>query len=123
KTPDGHPRDNLIVLRTFSKAYGLAGLRAGYALGASELIAPLRTASTPFGVNALAARAALAALEEAAYTDEVVASVIEERSRVVDALREQGWQIGDPQGNFYWLPIGEHSQEFAAEALASGFTA
>lgn len=113
---------NVIALRTFSKAYGLAGLRVGYAMGPAELIGQLRSAATPFGVNQLAAGAALAALEERAYTTSVVTSVIEERSRIVAELREQGWNVGDPQGNFYWLPIGEHSTEFAAEALAAGFT-
>lgn len=122
RTPGGL-RGNLIVLQTFSKAYGLAGLRVGYGLGPERLISPLRTASTPFGVNALAQRAALAGLASSDYTENVVAEVVAERTRVVEALREQGWDVGDPQGNFYWLPIAERSHAFAAEALASGFTA
>lgn len=113
---------NLIALRTFSKAYGLAGLRAGYALGAAELISSIRSASTPFGLNALAATAATAALNSPEYTHNVVQQVCAERTRVVDELRKQGWEVGDPQGNFYWLPISD-PYEFAAEALRRGFTA
>ena len=119
----GKARGNLIVLRTFSKAYGMAGLRVGYAMGPSGLMSQLRSASTPFGVNAVAGRAALAALESADYTDEVVEAVIAERTRVTTELRAQGWDVGEPQGNFYWLPIGERSQAYASEALANGFTA
>ena len=119
----GEARANLIVLRTFSKAYGMAGLRVGYAMGPSGLMSQLRSASTPFGVNAVAGRAALAALESEDYTDEVVEAVIAERARVTAELRAQGWDVGQPQGNFYWLPIGERSHAYAAEALASGFTA
>lgn len=120
--PGGEVRDNLIVLRTFSKAYGLAGLRVGYAIGPRRLIGPLRSAATPFGLNAVAAQAALAALDSVEYMQKVVADVVDERTRVTKALREQGWDVGEPQGNFYWLPLGERSREFAAEALASGFT-
>lgn len=115
-------RKNVIALRTFSKAYGLAGLRVGYAMGPGELIGALRAAATPFGVNQLAASAAIAALSEHAYTEKVVEGVIAERIRIVKRLRQQGWNVGEPQGNFYWLPIGERSAEFAAEALAAGFT-
>lgn len=114
---------NLIVLRTFSKAYGLAGLRVGYAMGRPRLIAPLQSASTPFGVNALAQRAARAALESPEHMERAVAAVVDERTRVVGRLREQGWDVGDPQGNFYWLPIGDKSQAYASEALTHGFTA
>lgn len=113
---------NVIVLRTFSKAYGLAGLRVGYGVGRADLITPLRSASTPFGVNAVAAQAATAALQATRYTDDVVNAVVAERQRVVGCLVEQGWNVGHPQGNFVWLPIGDRAQDFAAEALADGFT-
>ena len=122
KGADGRERENLIILRTFSKAYGLAGIRVGYAMGSSRLVGQLRTASTPFGVNALAAKAALAALAEESYTADIVDGIVAERARVTKELRSQGWQAGEPQGNFYWLPIAGKAQEFAEEALESGFT-
>ena len=113
---------NLVILRTFAKAYGLAGLRVGYAVGRRRLNRTLRTASTPFGVNALAQAAALAALEKEGKVQERVQEVVTERDRVLAVLRGQGWDIGDPQGNFYWLPLGDAAGAFAADALAAGAT-
>ncbi len=113
---------NLMILRTFAKAYGLAGLRVGYAVGRRRLVRTLRTASTPFGVNAIAQAAALAALGQQRDVAERVDAVVAERDRVVAALRRQGWDVGDPQGNFYWLPLGDASGAFAADALAAGVT-
>lgn len=114
---------NLVILRTFAKAYGLAGLRVGYAVGRRRLIRSLQTASTPFGVNALAQAAAVVALEQTAQVAERVAAVVTERERVVGALRSQGWHaVPEPQGNFYWLPLGDATGAFAADALAAGVT-
>jgi histidinol-phosphate aminotransferase len=113
---------NLVILRTFAKAYGLAGLRVGYAVTRRRLARTLRSASTPFGVNALAQAAALAALGQQAIVAERVAEIVAERDRVVTALRQQGWEIGDPQGNFVWLPLGDMARAFASDALAAGVT-
>lgn len=114
---------NLVILRTFAKAYGLAGLRVGYAIGRRRLIRTLRTASTPFGVNALAQVAALAALGSSTAVEERVAAVVAERERVTGVLRSQGWDdLGDPQGNFFWLPLGDAAGAFAADSLAAGVT-
>lgn len=113
---------NLVILRTFAKAYGLAGLRVGYAMGRRRLIRTMRTASTPFGVNAIAQAAALAALEQEAAVGARVAAVVGERERVLAGLRSQGWDVGDPQGNFFWLPLGDATGAFAADALAAGVT-
>ncbi|MBK5249538.1 MAG: histidinol-phosphate transaminase [Actinomycetales bacterium] len=111
---------NIVILRTFSKAYGLAGLRVGYALARRRLIRGLRVASTPFGVSAVAQAAALAALRQQRQVDERVDAVVVERERVVSALRAQGWDLPDAQGNFYWLALGERSVAFANEAMESG---
>lgn len=111
---------NVLVLRTFSKAYGLAGLRVGYAVARPRLARGLRTASTPFGVNALAQAAALAALREADAVAERCDRVVAERSRVLGALREMGWTVPESHGNFYWLPIGRHTAAFARHTAAGG---
>ena len=111
---------NLMLLRTFSKAYGLAGLRVGYALARPRLVRGIRAASSPFGVNALAQAGALAALRAQAEVDEHTAEVVTERERVVGILREQGWEVPDAQGNFYWLPLGTSTDTFARESLARG---
>lgn len=113
---------NLVILRTFAKAYGLAGLRVGYAVTRRRLARTLRTASTPFGVNAIAQAAAIAALGQQKTVAERVDEIVAERERVVAALRSQGWEIGDPQGNFIWLPLGDMAGAFATDSLEAGVT-
>ena len=110
----------LVVLRTFSKAYGLAGLRVGYALGRARLISGFRAASTPFGVNALAQVAAMESLRAHAELMERVASIVTERERLLAGLRGQGWQIPDAQGNFVWLELKERTGAFSQECAAAG---
>jgi len=113
-------RPNVVVLRTFSKAYGLAGLRVGYAVAHPEIATALRKAATPFGVTDLAQQAAIASLDA---KDELLARVEElvaERERVVAALREQGWDVPAAQGNFCWLPLGDDAAPFAQAAQARG---
>ena len=85
---DAHP--NLVVLRTFSKAYRLAALRVGYAVGAPEVITALRKVCSPFSVNTLAQAAAVAALDDAEALLATCADTVEERVRVRDALRRRG---------------------------------
>ena len=113
-------RPNVAVLRTFSKAYGLAGLRVGYALAAPDVAAALRKTAVPFGVSMLAQEAAIASL--AAY-DELavrVEALVAERGRVVAGLRAQGWDIPDSEANFVWLELGDRTTAFAAAAEQAG---
>lgn len=113
-------RPNVVVLRTFSKAYGLAGLRVGYAVAHPEIATALHKAATPFGVTDLAQQAAIASLDA---KDELLARVgelVAERERVVAALREQGWDVPQAQGNFCWLPLGEAAVPFAQAAQDRG---
>jgi histidinol-phosphate aminotransferase len=113
---------NVVVLRTLSKAYGLAGLRVGYALAEPRLAAGIRAASTPFGVNHLAQRAAIAALQPPAQAEmaQHVDALVAERTRVWDALRAQGWDVPVTHANFVWLATGERTGELAAAATAAG---
>jgi histidinol-phosphate aminotransferase len=113
-------RPNVAVLRTFSKAYGLAGLRVGYAVAAPEVAGALRAVSLPFGVSSVAQAAAVASLEREAELLERVEAVVTERNRVADALRGQGWKVPDAQGNFVCLPLGDRATGFAAAAEEAG---
>lgn len=113
-------RPNVVVTRTFSKAYGLAGLRVGYGLARPALAAGIRAASTPFGVNGVAQVAALASLGARAELLERVDDVVRERERVVEALAALGVEVPDPQGNFVWLAVGERTVELAAFARERG---
>jgi histidinol-phosphate aminotransferase len=113
-----HP--NVLVLRTFSKAYGLAGLRVGYAVAHPDLALAVRTASTPFGVSHLAQVAALASLEAEPALIERVDAVVAERDRMVGVLRRLGWHVPESQANFVWLPTGERTTALAADAADHG---
>lgn len=106
--------DNLVVVRTFSKAYGLAGLRVGHALGDADVLAPVRACVTPFSVSSVAQVAALASLDAEQELLARVAGIVAERERVLVALRDARWAIPQAQGNFMWLPAGE-----AAAGIAS----
>jgi histidinol-phosphate aminotransferase len=117
--PDGldlvRGRRNVAVLRTFSKAWGLAGLRVGYLVAEDPAVADaVRRTHVPFSVSSLAQAAAVAAL---ASEDEVrrrVAAVTAERERLTAALRERGLEVAGSQANFVWLPLGERTAEVAA---------
>lgn len=111
---------NVVVLRTFSKAYGLAGLRVGYAVAHPPVAEALRKTAVPFGVNSLAQSAAIASLDAFDELEARVAGLVGERERVLAALRAQGWDIPDSQANFVWLPLGDRSAEFAAACEDAG---
>ncbi|MFJ8431718.1 histidinol-phosphate transaminase [Kitasatospora sp. NPDC094019] len=113
-------RPNVCVLRTFSKAYGLAGLRVGFAVAHEPVASALRKTAVPFGVVQLAQDAAVASLRAEAALMVRVDALVEERTRVVAGLRAQGWEIPDSQANFVWLELGERSQDFAAACAAAG---
>ncbi|MCB7134958.1 histidinol-phosphate transaminase [Cellulosimicrobium marinum] len=124
QAPDGlavyaqHP--NVVLLRTFSKAYGLAGLRVGYAVARPRLATGIRAVSTPFGVSHVAQRAALASLDA---RDELLARVehlVDDRTRLVDGLRDQGWELPETHANFVWFDLGERTVQRAEEARAAG---
>ncbi|MGQ0846920.1 MAG: histidinol-phosphate transaminase [Sporichthyaceae bacterium] len=122
--PDGlelyRTRPNVAVLRTFSKAYGLAGLRVGYCIAHAEIASAVRACAVPFGVSTVAQAAALASLAAEAALRERVEALVAERARVVDALHAQGWRLPEAQGNFVWLPTGASSNDFAAACEAAG---
>lgn len=123
EVPDGltflPERSNVAVLRTFSKAYGLAGLRVGYLISNPAIVAAVRKVYVPFSVNSIAQAAALASLDAA---DELLARCVEnvaERERVRAALLAEGYEIPESQANFVWFPLGERTADFAEHALAS----
>ncbi|MEZ5184544.1 MAG: histidinol-phosphate transaminase [Candidatus Nanopelagicales bacterium] len=100
---------NVLVLRTFSKAYGLAGLRVGYGIGSEEVIGAMRKVATPFGVSTVAQAAALACLQPAGveHMQRSVADSVTQRGRLVAGLRTAGWDVADSQANFVWLSTSD----------------
>lgn len=113
---------NVVVAHTFSKAYGLAGLRIGYAIAPADVVEGLTKVALPFGVTETAQVAALASLDAQDELDERVKAIIAERNRVVEALREQGWEFPTPYANYFWLPLGADTDAATAAFTAKGLS-
>jgi histidinol-phosphate aminotransferase len=111
---------NLVVLRTFSKAFGLAGLRVGYAVGPERILDAARASAIPLSVTEPAQRAALAALDHEAELLQRVDVLTARRDEVLAGVRETGWPVPPSQGNFLWLATGEHTAEANDILLAHG---
>ncbi|WP_248962995.1 histidinol-phosphate transaminase [Sphaerisporangium perillae] len=122
--PDGlalyTDRPNVAVLRTFSKAYGLAGLRAGYLVAHEPVAAAVRKVTVPFAVNSIAQAAAIASLAAEDELLERVETVVKERTRVREALIGQGWEVPPTEANFVWLRLGERTMDFAERCAIDG---
>lgn len=111
---------NLVVLRTFSKAYGLAGLRVGYAIGPEYVLDAARATAIPLSVTEPAQVAALASIEHEAELLARVSEITERRDALWSALVAQGWDSPKPQGNFIWLPTGSATAEVAEAMFDDG---
>jgi histidinol-phosphate aminotransferase len=124
EVPDGieiyRDRPNVAVLRTFSKAYGLAGLRVGFAVAHEPVAAALRKTAVPFGVSQLAQDAAVASLRAEDELLGRVGSLVCERQRVHETLVRQGWTVPESQANFVWLRLGDRTVDFAAACEKAG---
>ena len=105
-------RPNVVVLRTMSKAWGLAGLRVGFLVAQPRVAAAIRKVLTPFSTSLVAQAAALAALDAGAEVERRCALVVGERERVGEALRKLSVDVPDSQANFVWLPLGDRSTAF-----------
>ncbi|MGV9723019.1 histidinol-phosphate transaminase [Nocardia beijingensis] len=116
----GRTRPNVVVLRTFSKAYGLAGLRVGYAVGDPAVITALLKVHIPFSVSRLAQAAAIASLEARHELLDRTDLLVVERERVRDALVAAGYPVPPSEANFVWLPLGARSAEFGEASAAAG---
>ncbi|BFU41994.1 histidinol-phosphate transaminase [Krasilnikovia sp. MM14-A1004] len=124
QVPDGldayGDRPNVVVLRTMSKAWGLAGLRMGFLVAQPEVAATIRKVVTPFSTNLLAQAAALAALDAEDEVTRRCALIIAERDRVTEALRKLQVEVPDSQANFVWLPLGDRAAAFGAACESRG---
>ncbi|MFI2469765.1 histidinol-phosphate transaminase [Streptomyces globisporus] len=122
--PDGieiyRDQPNVAVLRTFSKAYGLAGLRVGFAVAHEPVAAALRKTAVPFGVSQLAQDAAVASLRAEDELLGRVGSLVAERARVSAELARQGWTVPESHANFVWLRLGERTLDFAGACERAG---
>jgi histidinol-phosphate aminotransferase len=115
-----HLRKRLVVLRTFSKVYGLAALRVGYAVGPAQLIDYLNRVRQPFSVGSLGQAAALAALDDHAHVGRSVRTNQAERARLIAALRGMGFEVPQSQANFVFVRLGRSGREVYQQLLRKG---
>ncbi|GAA1446958.1 histidinol-phosphate transaminase [Nocardiopsis tropica] len=124
RVPDGvdlyRDRPNVAVLRTFSKAYGLAAVRLGYLVGHPPVVDAVRKTLVPFAVNHLAQAAGIASLDAEDELMERVAATVAERDRVRDALVASGWTVPPTEANFVWLRLDGDTLDFAAACAEAG---
>jgi histidinol-phosphate aminotransferase len=113
-------RENVVVLRSFSKAYGLAGFRVGYCVAHADLAAAVRAVSLPFGVSIAAQAAVIASLEAEPLLLDRVADLVKARDALAVDLRDLGFDVPDAQGNFVWLPGGSLTESYAASFASAG---
>lgn len=124
--PDGldlsRTHENLIVLRTFSKAYGLAALRVGYAVGAAAVIGRARMMNAVFFPSGPGQSAAIASLEPAAEAElrGRCADLAVERARLSEALVAEGLVVAPSEANFLWLVVGADAEAFATRCRDAG---
>jgi histidinol-phosphate aminotransferase len=111
---------NLLTLRTFSKVFGLAGLRIGYATGAAEIVAAMNKLRTPFNVSGLAQAAALAALDDHEHVQKSVETNARERARLTRGLKELGFEPVFSETNFLFTEAGPNTRELCDALLRAG---
>jgi histidinol-phosphate aminotransferase len=113
-------RKNLLILRSFSKVYGLAGLRIGYAIGRPELLAAMNKLKTPFNTSCVAQAAALAALDDHAHVKRCIETNALERKRLSAELAKLGLHPVKSETNFVFIPVGPAAKEIGDELLHLG---
>ncbi|MGH1489113.1 MAG: histidinol-phosphate transaminase [Acidimicrobiales bacterium] len=104
---------NLVISRTFSKAYGLAGLRVGYAITDPEIVLEMDKILLPFAVNSAAQAAALAALSSLDEIQVKIDQILAERTRVITSLSDAGWKLPPAEANFVYLATGDRTDEIS----------
>lgn len=112
--------NNILTLRTFSKVYGLAGLRIGYGIGHPTLVAEMNKLRTPFNVTSVGQAAALAALDDDEHVRRSVETNRAERARIFAELRKLGFSPVPSECNFLFVPIGPNAKALCDELLLEG---
>ena len=113
-------RKNLLILRTFSKVYGLAGMRIGFAIGQPALLAAMNKLKTPFNTSGIAQAAALAAIDDREHVERCIATNAAERSRLTEGLASLGLRPVPSSTNFIFMDVGPEAKEICDELLHAG---
>lgn len=110
----------VIVMRTFSKIYGLAGLRVGYGIAPREIVADLEQVRAPFNINRIAQAAALASLDDADHLEASRRMNTKERERLTATFRRMGYEVYPSQANFIFVSFGENAGTIYEALLNEG---
>jgi len=113
-------RKNLLILRTFSKVYGLAGMRIGFAIGRPDLLSAMNKLRTPFNTSGVAQAAALAALDDREHVERCIATNASERKRLSEGLAKLGLQPVPSETNFIFMEVGPEAKNICDELLHLG---
>src|SRR6266550_2629717 len=113
-------RKNLLILRTFSKVYGLAGLRIGYAMGRPELLSAMNRLRTPFNTSGVAQAAALAALDDNEHVTRCIETNARERKRLSEDLAKMGFRPVPSEANFIFIVVGSEAPALSDDLLQMG---
>lgn len=111
---------NLLVIRTFSKVYGLAGLRLGYGISQPELVSVIERVRNPFNVNSLALVGAEAALTDRAFCERVIQANQRQRARLTNELTALGWTVYPSDTSFLFADTGSDSAKLCQDLAAGG---
>jgi histidinol-phosphate aminotransferase len=113
-------RKNLLILRTFSKVHGLAGLRIGSAIGRPELLLAMNKLKTPFNTSGVAQAAALAALDDGEHVTRCIETNATERKRLSEGLAKLGFRPVPSEANFVFIVVGPDAKAMCDELLHLG---
>jgi histidinol-phosphate aminotransferase len=113
-------RRNVLILRTFSKVYGLAGLRIGFAIGRPELLAAMNKLKTPFNTSGVAQAAALAAIHDREHVARCIETNARERARLSEGLAALGLKPAPSETNFLFMEVGPDAKAISEELLRAG---
>src|SRR5580658_3962674 len=113
-------RANLLILRTFSKVYGLAGMRIGFAIGRPELHSAMNRLKTPFNTSGVAQAAALAAIDDREHVTRCIETNASERKRLSDGLTQLGLRPVPSETNFIFMEVGPEAKEICDKLLRLG---
>jgi len=113
-------RRNVVVLRTFSKAHGLAGVRVGYGIGPAELMSYFARMRTTFSVSSVAQAAALAAIADDAHTQKALLNNAEQVPLLIEGLKDLGYRVVPTWTNFFYVELGEDAAEVSRRMQAEG---
>lgn len=110
----------IITLRTFSKLYGLAGTRVGYAIGNEEVLAPLKSVRPTFEVNRIAIAGVEATLDDLSYSEDILKLIVNEVDRLTEVYTNMGFEVVESHTNFIFMNVKQNADQLTQDLLRKG---